>query len=70
VVFSTHAISGARGLTGELQFHGKFIRGPQHIALAPAREYLEWNAKHVFKTPARQLEADRAQSEMSKRSVQ
>ena len=35
VVFSQHAISGGRGMAGELQFHGRAIHPPQHGALAP-----------------------------------
>jgi putative restriction endonuclease len=53
VVFSQHAISGERGMAGTLQFHGKSIHPPQHADLLPAPEFLAWNLKNVFKTPAR-----------------
>jgi len=55
VVFSQHAISGGRGMEGELQFHGRTIHAPQHTDLLPAPEFLAWNTKNVFKTPARQV---------------
>ena len=55
VVFSQHAISGGRGMEGELQFHGRAIHAPQHADLLPAPEFLAWNTKNVFKTPARQV---------------
>ncbi|MDE2160200.1 MAG: HNH endonuclease, partial [Burkholderiales bacterium] len=55
VVFSQHAISGARGMEGELQFHGRPIHAPQHAGLRPAPEYLAWNQKNVFKTPGRRV---------------
>lgn len=57
VVFSQHAISGGRGMSGELQFHGRAIHAPQHGDLLPAPEYLDWNVKNVFKAPARQAVA-------------
>ena len=57
VIFSQHAISGDRGMAGELQFHGRAIHAPQHGALLPAPEFLAWNAKNVFKAPARQAVA-------------
>jgi putative restriction endonuclease len=57
VVFSQHAISGGRGVAGELQFHGRAIHAPQHGDLLPAPEYLAWNMKNVFKAPARQAAA-------------
>lgn len=55
VVFSQHAISGGRGMEGELQFHGRVIHAPQHADLLPAPEFLAWNTKNVFKAPARQV---------------
>lgn len=58
VIFSEHAISGSRGLDGELQFHGRAIHAPQHHELLPAPEFLAWNTKNVFKTPARRLQLD------------
>ena len=57
VVFSQHAISGGRGMAGELQFHGRAIHPPQHADLLPAPEFLAWNVKNVFKAPARQASA-------------
>lgn len=54
VVFSQHAISGGRGMEGELQFHGRPIHAPQHGDFLPAAGYLAWNARNVFKAPARQ----------------
>jgi putative restriction endonuclease len=53
VIFSQHAISGGRGMAGELQFHGRAIHPPQHGGLLPAPEFLAWNVKNVFKAPAR-----------------
>ena len=53
VVFSQHAISGGRGMAGELQFHGRAILSPQHADLLPAPEFLAWNVHNVFKKPAR-----------------
>jgi putative restriction endonuclease len=35
VVFSQHAISGGRGMAGELPFHGRAIHPPQHGCLHP-----------------------------------
>lgn len=55
IVFSQRAISGGRGVSGELQFHGQPIHAPQHGDLRPAPEFLAWNSKNVFKTPARQV---------------
>ncbi|HOA93811.1 MAG TPA: HNH endonuclease, partial [Quisquiliibacterium sp.] len=57
VVFSQYAISGGRGMAGELQFHGRTIHPPQHADLLPAPEFLAWNVKNVFKAPARQAPA-------------
>lgn len=54
VVFSQHAISGDRGMVGELKFHGRAIHAPQQEDLLPAPEFLSWNVKYVFKAPARQ----------------
>ena len=55
VIFSQHAISGSRGMTGELQFHGQPIHAPQHNDLLPEPEFLAWNTKNVFKMPARHV---------------
>ena len=43
LIFSQHAISGGRGETGDLQFHGRRIHAPQHTDLLPTRECLAWN---------------------------
>lgn len=53
VTFSQHAISGSRGMSGELQFHGRAIHAPQRRDMLPAPEYLLWNANGPFKKPAR-----------------
>jgi putative restriction endonuclease len=55
VVIGQHAISGGRGMEGELQFHGRAIHALQHADLLPAAEFLAWNTKNVFKTPAQQV---------------
>ncbi len=55
VVFSQLAISGGRGTTSELQFHGRALHSPQHVGLLPASEFLAWNAQNVFKMPARPI---------------
>jgi len=53
VVFSQHAISGGRGMEGELEYDGSAILAPQQADLLPAPEFLAWNTKNVFKTAAR-----------------
>lgn len=53
VVFSEHAISGERGMSGELRHHGKVIHMPQRTDLYPGSDFLRWNAKGPFKRPAR-----------------
>lgn len=53
ILFSQHAVSGGRGATGEIRHHGKPILPPQHRDLLPASHFLDWNAKNVFKQPAR-----------------
>lgn len=55
VIFSQHAISGDRGMDGELRFHGRAIHLPQHSDLLPAPEFLAWNSTNVFKRPSRQV---------------
>jgi len=40
-------------MEGELQFHGRAIHAPQHVGQLPSPEFLAWNTKWVFKTPAR-----------------
>jgi putative restriction endonuclease len=57
VTFSQHAISGGRGLEGELQFHGRQIHLPQESQQFPGPPFIEWNLKNVFKTPARRAPA-------------
>jgi putative restriction endonuclease len=56
-VFSQHAIRGGRGIAGGLQFHGRPIHAPQHVDLLPAPEFLAWNVKNVFMSPAREVSA-------------
>jgi putative restriction endonuclease len=56
IVYSQHAISGERGMAGELQFHGRVIYPPQQAEWLPAPEFLAWNAKNVFKGPARRVD--------------
>ena len=58
VIFSQHAISGGRGMAGELQFHGHAIHQPQHADLLPAKQFLAWNTMNVFKAPARRVTLD------------
>ena len=53
VIFSQHAISGGRGMAGELKFHGQPILAPQRNDQLPAPEFLAWNTENVFKSPAR-----------------
>lgn len=53
LVFSQHAISEDRGVTGGLQFHGRRIHAPQHADLLPGAVHLHWNSSNVFKAPAR-----------------
>jgi len=56
VAFSEHAISGGRGMTGELQHHGRQILIPQRPELLPGREFLHWNVHQgPFRRRARPL---------------
>lgn len=55
VLFSQHAMSGDRGLSGALEHHGKSIHLPREPDLHPAQEYLGWNMKSVFKKPSLKL---------------
>lgn len=55
VVFSRHAISGGRGMTGVLAHHGQPLLAPQGSAFRPAPQFLEWNRVNVFKSPERVL---------------
>jgi len=66
VVFSQHAISGGRGMEGELQFHGRAILAPQQADLLPAPEFLAWNTKNVFKLPARRVVLDGATTQAAR----
>lgn len=53
ILFSQHAISGERGLAGELRFHGRALHPPQHASQRPGADFLAWNQRHVFKKPVR-----------------
>lgn len=53
IVFSEHAVSGSRGLTGELRFHGKTALEPTSSEALPGAQFLEWNWSNVFKKEAR-----------------
>jgi putative restriction endonuclease len=55
VVFSEHAMSGSRGMTGELRHHGQDLLRPVSIDAAPGTGFLHWNWKNVFKREARDL---------------
>ena len=53
VLFSEHALSGSRGMTGELRHHGQDLLMPVREDVRPGREFLEWNWRNVFKREAR-----------------
>jgi len=53
VLFSKHAMAGERGLNGALRHHGSTIHLPTDATLHPSPEYLDWNARNVFKSPHR-----------------
>jgi putative restriction endonuclease len=53
VIFSQHAIAGERGMRGELRHHGQQLLAPQQSDMRPAPQFLIWNQKNVFKSPAR-----------------
>lgn len=55
VVFSEHAMSGGRGMTGELRHHGQDLLRPVSVDAAPGPGFLQWNWKNVFKREARHL---------------
>jgi len=55
VVFSEHAMSGSRGMTGELRHHGQEFLHPADYEAMPARKFLDWNWNNVFKREARKL---------------
>lgn len=55
VVFSEHALSNSRGLTGELRFHGQDLLMPATEDAKPAPQFLDWNWRNVFKREARKI---------------
>lgn len=55
VVFSEHAMSGSRGMTGELRHHGQDLLRPVSADGVPGTVFLQWNWKNVFKREARSL---------------
>ncbi|MGE4243383.1 phosphorothioated DNA-binding restriction endonuclease [Ramlibacter sp.] len=55
VLFSQHAISGERGLTGVLAHHGKPLLLPTEKQHRPGPEFLTWNRQNVFKRPERSV---------------
>lgn len=55
IVFSEHAMSGSRGMTGELRHHGQDLLRPLVSEASPGPAFLRWNWAHVFKKNARRL---------------
>lgn len=55
IVFSEHAMSGSRGMTGELRRHGQDLIQPTSSAALPGPTFLKWNWTYVFKKKARGL---------------
>lgn len=55
IVFSEHAMSGGRGMTGELRHHGQDLLRPVSIDAAPGARFLQWNWRNVFKREARHV---------------
>lgn len=55
VVFSEHALAGSRGLSGELQHHGKDLLRPVFAEALPSPVFLHWNWTNVFKKDARRF---------------
>jgi len=55
IVFSEHAISGGRGMTGELRHHGQHLLQPLRDQAIPGTNFLAWHWGNVFKREARQL---------------
>lgn len=55
VVFSEHAMSGSRGMTGELRHHGQDLLRPVSVDASPGAGFLQWNWQNVFKREARVL---------------
>lgn len=53
IVFSQHAISGERGMQGELRHHGAQLLPPQSQESLPGPGYVAWNHQNVFKGPKR-----------------
>lgn len=53
IVFSEHAMSGTRGMTGELRHHGQEMLLPISQEVRPGASFIAWNHKYVFKAPAR-----------------
>ena len=51
IFFSQYAISGARGLEGELRHHGATLLSPQNHNSLPDPGYVAWNHQNVFKGP-------------------
>ncbi|WP_374640397.1 phosphorothioated DNA-binding restriction endonuclease [Hydrogenophaga sp.] len=56
IVFSEHAMSGSRGLTGELRHHGQDFIRPISMEATPGPAFLKWNWSFVFKKKARLLQ--------------
>jgi len=55
VVFSEHAMSGSRGMTGELKHHGQDLLRPVGEKSLPDSNFVKWNWVNVFKREARML---------------
>lgn len=55
ILFSEHAMSGSRGMTGELRHHGQDLIQPTSSAALPRPTFLKWNWTYVFKKKARGL---------------
>jgi putative restriction endonuclease len=53
IVFSQNLQLGDATRSHLLSYHGAGIIGPQSLTYAPDRAYLNWHAKQVFKSPAR-----------------
>lgn len=70
VVFSEHAMSGSRGMTGELKHHGQGLLGPIGDQVLPGPNYLKWNWVNVFKREARTLPSFSLDASHSNRSLQ
>lgn len=55
IMFSEHAMSGSRGMTGELRHHGQDLLRSTVSEASPGAVFLRWNWSHVFKKNARRL---------------